>query len=569
MPITPSMLFQPVSTHPCSSMEPRGTQMKLSTAGPLALLFASLAWSSSALADDLFLFTDESSRLPSDAAENAKDTLDVELADIDADGDLDLFVIEGSASAAGFQNMLWINDGSGNYIDDTDKRMPAVANNSTEIDLADVDDDGDLDAVVANLGATELLINDGSGYFSMGVLPSTLPPGPPGFMVPFPPFFTKVSAEALFTDIDGDGDQDIVVSNENPFPQGPPGDANEILINDGRGNFEDQSTRLPFTIDNTSGIAPGDIDADGDTDLVIGNIGQNKVYINDGAGNFGDETAARLPVLIDSTRKIVLGDMDGDGDLDLVAGNSRSEQNRLYVNDGTGVFTDATAGNLPDDSTTTTDIDIVDLDNDGSLDIFVTNVGDFVFNHGFLGEPNRVYLNNGDGSFKDVTFPRLAARDGRSTNADLGDVNGDGVMDVVIANSGGASQPGLPPPDGAERLFIRQNCKLNTTLCHQTMIDDLNATIISLNTVAFPDGDMSSRHEKLNRFRKRLLEFRASRAQTALDADREVFYAARLLQIVKRADGKHYPRDWVDGTAARRINGYGRFSLNVLHGFGL
>lgn len=62
--------------------------------------------------------------------------------------------------------MLRINDGSDNSIDETDGRMPAVANNSIEIDLANVDDDGGLDVVVANLGASGLLINDGNGYFS-------------------------------------------------------------------------------------------------------------------------------------------------------------------------------------------------------------------------------------------------------------------------------------------------------------------------------------------------------------------------------------------------------------------
>lgn len=543
--------------------------MKFKIAGKLAILIVSAACSVTASADGLFLLVDESGRLPLDATQDSKDSLDVELADVDSDGDLDMFVIEGSASAAGFQNLLWVNDGNGNFTDETATRIPSVANNSTEIDLADVDNDGDLDAVVANLGANQLLINDGSGVFAEASLPVANPPGPPGFEVPFPPFFIEVSAEAVFVDVDGDGDQDIVISNENPFPFGPPGDANRLLINDSEGNFNDESARLPSAIDNTSGIVAGDIDADGDADFIVGNIGQNKIYINEGDGIFSDDTAGRLPSLIDSTRKVALGDMDGDGDMDLVVGNSRKEQDRLYLNDGTGVFTDATMGNLPQDEATNTDIDIIDLNNDGALDIFVTNVGDFVFDHGFLGEPNRLYLNNGSGSFTDATFPRLAERDGRSTNADFGDVNGDGVIDIVIANSGGINQPGLPPPDGAERLFIRRNCNLNTVLCHQTMLDGLNTTIASLSTAPLPDGDMTSTNRHLNQVHKRLLTRRASRAQHAFDASQPIRYGARLWQIALRADGNHRPPDWVIGGAANKIDGYSQFALEVLYGYSL
>ena len=536
----------------------------------LCLLVVASALSSGILyANDLFLYTDSSSRLPLDPDRDSKDTLDVELADIDADGDLDLFLIEGSASGLGFQNRLLINDGGGNFTDETDQRMPSLANNSIEIDLADVDGDNDLDAVVSNLGPTELLINDGFGVFTASVISAVTQPGPPGFAVPFPPFFTKISAEAIFVDVDKDGDADILISNENPFPGGQPGDVNELLINDGNGNFTDESSRLPRVVDNTSGMASGDIDSDGDIDLVIGNLGQNTIYVNDGTGNFSDETSARFPDLIDSTRKVVLGDMDGDGDLDLVAGNSRNQQTRLYFNDGSGVFTDATDGNLPIDSATTTDIDVLDLNEDGWLDIFVTNVGDFVSNHGFLGEPNRLYLNKGDGTFVDATFPRLTMRDGRSTNAEFGDVDGDGIIDLVVGNSGGINQPDLPPPDGAERLFIRQNCTLNTVFCHQSMIDGIGTEIASLNIARFPDGDMSSRYKRLNQYRKELLAFKSVFAQGALDLGKEATYGKLVQHITQRVDNKRYPQDWVIGDAADRIDGYGRFSLDVLYRFGL
>ncbi|MCA8965690.1 MAG: VCBS repeat-containing protein, partial [Planctomycetes bacterium] len=105
--------------------------------------------------------------------------------------------------------------------------------------------------------------------------------------------------------------------------------------------------------DYTHALALGDVDGDGDLDLVVGNSGflgggQTRLYFNDGAGRFSDETATRLPVDHQITRAVALGDVDGDGDLDLVIGNSPiygtvTGQNRPYLNDGTGTFSDVTA----------------------------------------------------------------------------------------------------------------------------------------------------------------------------------------------------------------------------------
>lgn len=512
-----------------------------------------------------FYLEDATTNLPADVAANGKDTLDVDLADVDNDGDLDLFVVDGSASAAGFQNKLFLNDGLGNFTDVTLTHLPASADNSTEVEFADVDGDGDLDAIVANLGPNQLLINDGAGHFTDGSaqVAQAAPPGPPGFSVPFPPFFIEISAEARFADVDGDGDPDLLVANENPFPFGPPGDLNRLLLNDGQGNFTETQGRLPVSVNQSAGYAVGDIDADGDLDLIEANVGENQVFINDGTGSFSDETASRLAPGVRSTRKLVLGDVDGDGDLDLFAGNSRGEQNRLFLNDGAGFFLEVTATNLPARLDTTTDIDLVDIDGDGDLDAYVTNVGGFVGGHGFLGDANQILLNDGHGVFEDATFVRGDARSGRSTNAEWGDIDGDGDPDLVVANSGGVDQAGLPPPDGAERLYFNRRCDDEARACVAHAADGLSAEVAALD----PDpaaGDMTANRARVNEARQRVLSGVAAHLVAGADHAPPRLLRAGFRFVDDRADGQPRPQDWVAGEAAARISAWTGFGLRAV-----
>ena len=174
-----------------------------------------------------------------------------------------------------------------------------------------------------------------------------------------------------------------------------------------------------------SGMAWGDYDSDGDLDLYVTNFGEaNQLYRNDGGGLFspvgpeagvddgGDGTGA------------VWGDYDNDGDLDLYVANFAGV-NKLYRNDGGGVFAEVGLGAGIGGSGDGTAVVWGDYDNDGDLDLYIAN---------FAGQ-NELYRNEGDGTFVEAGLGAGVNDGGDGTGAVWGDYDGDGDLDLYIANS--------------------------------------------------------------------------------------------------------------------------------------
>ncbi len=379
------------------------------------------------LNDGAGIFTDVSSqRMPS-----GRDTsTSVAAGDVDGDGDVDLLF--GNAVNSVRQNRLYLNDGSGRFEDFTTARMPADAEQTTAVELVDVDGDGDLDALIANsefgAGRNQLYLNDGAGTF-VDVTTTHMPED-----------FDASTALAV-GDVDGDGDADVVVANNTYF--GPGGQPNRLYLNDGSGRFTDGSTgRLPAEQNFSRSVALGDLDGDGDLDLVVGNStrfsGNNRLYLNDGNGVFGEAPPGRLPLVATFRPNVLLVDVDADGDLDMLWGVSG--QGLLFLNQG-GVFDDATATWLPPISGTTGALAAADVNGDGRVDV--------VFGKDSVVGDNQLLLQSGAGRFIDTNVPRFNNRRGGNVVAAI-DADGDGDQDLV---AGGFSTSGAVTYNDGNGVF--------------------------------------------------------------------------------------------------------------------
>jgi hypothetical protein len=207
---------------------------------------------------------------------------------------------------------------------------------------------------------------------------------------------------------------------------------------------QETSTRFPVPnpAEYTNQLTIGDIDGDGDLDILFAN-GQGfsgagaalkaRIFINDGTGVFTDQTDPRTGGLAGWYRGVALGDCDRDGDLDAVLAQDFSKVPQLLINGGSGFFANETGTRLPNLTLSSSRGQFGDVDNDGDLDLFFTNGTTSKFGCGQY----RLYLNDGACHYTDVTpaqFP--IANVCENQDAIFGDIDNDFDLDIRTASTG-------------------------------------------------------------------------------------------------------------------------------------
>ncbi len=349
------------------------------------------------------------------------DSRSVNWVDVNDDGYIDCFISNGPQ--AGQNNMLYLNDANGNFTAVTDDPIVKDGAPSDGATFADIDNDGDLDAFVVNWYNKNNLayINDGTGKFTQVL---------EGIWVNH----FGYSETAAFGDYDNDGLVDLYVTNSAGTKK------NFLYRNKGGNNMELLTGISPVTdLFASRNVSWTDIDSDGDLDLYVTNENGEKenLYRNDGGGKFEKLTDLMITTDGFNTMSSSWGDIDNDGDLDLFLANDGSK-NQLFRNEGNFVFSRILTTDISKNTANAFSSAWTDIDNDGDLDLFVTNA----FKNG-IRLKNNLYLNDGTGHLTEVTDDIVVMDTGWSYGCAFGDYDNDGFQDLAVATTryGNADEP--------------------------------------------------------------------------------------------------------------------------------
>jgi len=382
-----------------------------------ALLFYACSGYSQQQDSARFYFDDVTdTHIPLDPEAHALNPL---LVDIDGDGDLDAVL-----AMELDENRLYINDGTGRFTWKKNVFKP-VKHDTEHVRAADFNQDGHIDLIFVAEDDQNHELYFGKGDGSFQDMSARL--------------LGRSEANGLDVgDVNGDELPDIVVGNSGEKGQ------NFLWLNnpDNPGNFLDANATLPQVNDATQSINLTDVDGDGDLDMLIGNeVPPNRLLINNGNGVFAEHAEGiDLPVPLE-TRMVLAFDADGDGDLDIVFSNLTSNgrdyekdpQMRMLINDGQGNFQDETDARMPENSFSSYASNFIDFGGDGDLDLLVGTIQV----PGFKPDKIRAYENDGKGVFRDISdFAIPNQTVARGWDIAIGDVNGDGVDDALIGGWG-------------------------------------------------------------------------------------------------------------------------------------
>lgn len=336
------------------------------------------------------------------------------------------------------------------WVDVTAEAIGETEDWSNKVELADINADGEVDLLFANGGAYEtpgtpvastVFLNNGDGTFRDATAEV---------------FGDLVSLTRVIKarDLNADGHVDLLLGNTFDTQS-------HLLLGASDGSFTDvTASNLPAAALSVGDLEIGDVDADGDLDVVLvdwgdGNpfdtAGRAQLWLNDGSAAFTDATVAQMPeTTVGFSWEIELLDVENDWDLDLAISCKVCEGSYLFENDGAGHFTDVTNGRMPQ-FMNNYEFTPIDLDGDGYLDLLTTNDGP---NTG-RGLAEHVFRNDGAGAFEDVTdaWWSVDANTGYDDNGVVGvDIDSDGDADFFLGSLDGPDR--LLLNDGTGRLSM-------------------------------------------------------------------------------------------------------------------
>jgi len=326
--------------------------------------------------------------------------------DYNNDGYDDLFITTYDKNKP---NILYKNNGDKTFTKVIPGTLVTDIANSVAATWGDYDNDGYLDLFVANnTGSKNFLYhNNGNETFSRIMSGPIVEDG-------------TYCHSASWADYDNDGYLDLFVAEYFPTK------TNHLFHNSGDGTFT-RVENSPVVTDagHSIGAAWGDYNNDGLVDLFVPNTNkeENWLYKNIGNGQF---VKVNKDVISTASNSVGCswGDYNNDGHIDLFIANSGNSSNFLYTNNGDGSFTAVTNGNVVTDKGNSHGSTWIDIDNDGDLDLYVTND---------QNQDNYLYRNEGNGNFSKVQND-LTKLGGESFGTSISDYDKDGDYDLFVAN---------------------------------------------------------------------------------------------------------------------------------------
>ncbi len=410
-------------------------------------------------------------------SEDALDSRGIDAADVDGDGDYDILIAHSGINKVYVNNTPTTSFSPADAVDATSE-----TENSQDIDYGDVDNDGDIDVVFADEGFARLLINNGTSQPFAGQstlllsLASTAQPrsikladvnrdglldllvggvfgasngqavtliindgdatpfsGTPANIHDIGPTIGADSYDYTWSfavgDVNHDGYPDVVMARANQY--GSADGINKLFLNDH--NIDADGNPFNFiaeidigTASISRSVALGDVNGDGNLDLVVGNNSYNLLYLGDGDNSPFSGGSTIITTDADYTLKIILLDVNHDGKLDVITGNTGNT--KIYYNDGVGdPFDTATGQTVGTTNLSTSDIAIGDTDRDGNYDIVSVS-----------GSSRRVMLYpiTRSSQLDEIEGSYVSSDSVSSPAVAIADFNNDGDQDIFVATSG-------------------------------------------------------------------------------------------------------------------------------------